>query len=108
MRKVTYYKDSEMKQPFEVEYDENAPCIICGEPVINASMGGTVICPSCDLGKCRYCKMDVFVMKQSLDGGKSKKSLINHMKWHRIHTPEIVKETNDNARKANELFDKLR
>lgn len=29
----------------EVEYDENAPCIICGEPVVEASMGGTVICP---------------------------------------------------------------
>jgi hypothetical protein len=38
-----------------IEYDENAPCIICGEPVITASVGGTVICPSCDLGKCRFC-----------------------------------------------------
>lgn len=33
-----------------VEYDENAPCWMCGEPVVEASMGGTVICPWCDCG----------------------------------------------------------
>lgn len=33
-----------------VEYDENAPCIECGLPVIEASMGGTVLCPWCDCG----------------------------------------------------------
>lgn len=38
-----------------VEYDETAPCIVCGEPVTEASMGGTAICPSCDCGVCRYC-----------------------------------------------------
>jgi len=38
-----------------VEYDENAPCVICGEPVVEASMGGTAVCPSCDCGNCRYC-----------------------------------------------------
>lgn len=37
----------------EIEYDENAPCILCGEPVISASVGGTVICPWCDMGKSR-------------------------------------------------------
>ena len=40
---------------FTVEYDENAPCIICGEPVVEASMGGTNICSWCDCGNCRYC-----------------------------------------------------
>jgi hypothetical protein len=33
-----------------VEYDANAPCWMCGEPVGEASMGGTVVCPSCDCG----------------------------------------------------------
>lgn len=38
-----------------IEYDKKDPCIICGEPVTEASMGGTVICPWCDCGKCRFC-----------------------------------------------------
>jgi len=33
-----------------VEYDSNAPCRICGLPVIEASMGGTDVCPWCDIG----------------------------------------------------------
>ena len=36
-----------------VEYDETAPCWMCGEPVGEASMGGTVVCPSCDCGVTR-------------------------------------------------------
>ncbi len=51
MKTVTYTRINGKK--FTVEYDENAPCIICGEPVGNASMGGTVICPACDCGKNR-------------------------------------------------------
>jgi rubrerythrin len=35
----------------EIEYDETAPCRICGLPVIDASMGGTDVCPYCDMGK---------------------------------------------------------
>lgn len=34
----------------EIEYDENAPCMSCGFPVKEASMGGTDICPWCDTG----------------------------------------------------------
>ena len=34
----------------EIEYDETAPCIVCGFPVISASMGGTKLCPWCDMG----------------------------------------------------------
>jgi hypothetical protein len=36
-----------------VEYDENEPCWMCNNPVCEASMGGTVICPSCDCGYTR-------------------------------------------------------
>ena len=34
-----------------VEYDEEAPCRICGKPVVEASMGGTDVCPWCDCGR---------------------------------------------------------
>lgn len=37
----------------KVEYDADAPCWFCGLPVESASMGGTVVCPSCDCGKHR-------------------------------------------------------
>lgn len=37
----------------EIEYDENAPCVSCGLPVVSASMGGTKLCPWCDMGKYR-------------------------------------------------------
>jgi hypothetical protein len=37
----------------EIEYDEMAPCIICGYPVIAASMAGTDVCPWCDSGYTR-------------------------------------------------------
>lgn len=33
-----------------VEYDETAPCRMCGLPVIEASVGGTDVCPWCDCG----------------------------------------------------------
>ena len=35
----------------EIEYDENAPCVGCGKPVLNASCGGIDICPACDGGE---------------------------------------------------------
>ncbi len=37
-------------KPFEVEYDPSAPCRICKYPVVAASMGGTDVCPWCDMG----------------------------------------------------------
>lgn len=100
------YKQQDGKD-LKITYDENAPCIVCGEPVISASMGGTVICPSCDLGKCRYCGMTVFVMKKEIDGGESKKKLLDHIKWHKENNPELVKKVNDGHRKFNEAFDKM-
>ena len=36
-----------------VEYDETAPCRVCGRPVMDASMGGTDVCPWCDMGVAR-------------------------------------------------------
>lgn len=43
------YKDPEYKL-VEIEYDETAPCNICGLPVGDASTSGTDVCPSCDCG----------------------------------------------------------
>jgi hypothetical protein len=37
----------------EIPYDKNAPCRACGQPVTEASMGGTDLCPWCDMGKPR-------------------------------------------------------
>lgn len=34
----------------DVEYDETLPCVSCGLPVTEASMGGTSLCPWCDMG----------------------------------------------------------
>jgi len=67
----------------QVEYDEKAPCKICGEPVGEASMGGTDICPACDCGHCRYCGVQISVVRETIDGGKSLRNLREHMKWHR-------------------------
>jgi len=64
-------------------YDKNAPCVCCGEPVIAASMGGTNLCPWCDMGICRYCHVFIFVLKEEIDGGQSKRNLLEHMAWHK-------------------------
>jgi hypothetical protein len=55
-----------------VEYDPQAPCWACGQPVLAASMGGTVLCPWCDCGNAR-------------DGRKLTltESLIQTANWHR-------------------------
>ena len=39
---------------FEIQYDPDAPCWMCGYPVREASVGGTVICPACDMGRNRF------------------------------------------------------
>lgn len=51
--KVAHYS-SKNGGTLTVEYDENAPCRICGEPVVEASMGGTNVCPWCDTGQSRH------------------------------------------------------
>jgi len=92
----------------EVQYDEDTPCIICGEPVIGASMGGTNICPSCDCGKCRYCGVKIFVLKEEVDNGKSKKNFLEHIEWHRNNTPYIVREVNAAHRRVLDQLEKGR
>lgn len=105
-REATYYKDTYMKEPFVVEYDDEKPCIVCGEPVISASMGGTAICPWCDMGKCRYCGIRIFVMKEEIDGGESKKELLNHMKWHKEREPDLNNKLLESHRKFAENLKK--
>jgi hypothetical protein len=36
-----------------IDYDPAAPCIVCGLPVVWASMGGTAVCSWCDCGEPR-------------------------------------------------------
>lgn len=48
MKEATYTLIDNSK--VTVEYDETAPCRICGLPVVAASMGGTDVCPWCDCG----------------------------------------------------------
>lgn len=51
MKTATYHLlNGEMK---EVHYDPNGTCTICDLPIIEASMGGTTICPWCDCGMYR-------------------------------------------------------
>ena len=47
--KIAKYHTIDGKE-VEIEYDEKAPCIVCGFPVVAASMGGTKLCPWCDCG----------------------------------------------------------
>jgi len=83
--RYTVYKGSTETEEIEVEYDENAPCQVCEEPVMEASVGGTSICPWCDRGICRYCRVDMMVLKEEIDRGRSLKGWRDHMKWHREH-----------------------
>ena len=46
--KTAQYKTD--KGIIEVVYDPDSPCRVCGQPVIEASVGGTAICPWCDSG----------------------------------------------------------
>ena len=50
--KTATYKNI-FNEDIEVGYDENAPCRVCGLPVVHASMGGTDLCPWCDCGRYR-------------------------------------------------------
>ncbi len=79
--KTVTYRDLEGKD-FTVKYDPDAPCILCGEPVVAASMGGTVVCPWCDCGNCRYCGVQASLMGEHIDGGRSLRKWKEHMVWH--------------------------
>ena len=69
-----------------ISYDENAPCRVCGEPVGEASMGGTSLCPACDCGVCRYCGVRSALLPDDIDGGRSLREWREHMLlWHHNH-----------------------
>lgn len=82
--KTATYRGQDGKD-FTIEYDETGPCAICQEPVVEASMGGTVICPWCDCGNCRYCGVQSMLFKEEIDGGRSLRKWREHMAWHREH-----------------------
>jgi hypothetical protein len=72
MRKIVMQKVG-TKEPVIVQYDETAPCLICGNPVIYPSMGGLDVCPSCDCGywrdgtKMTLGKDDAYLFKHAAD-----------------------------------------
>ena len=107
MRKMELH-DINFKVVKVIEYDENKPCLICGEPVLSASMGGPSICGSCDCGRCRYCGMTIFVLRSEIDNGASKKDLLEHMKWHHENTPERVARQQAGVKRMNEILDEER
>ena len=49
MKKIATYTGSDGKK-FIIEYDSEDPCRICQLPIGEASVGGTNICPYCDMG----------------------------------------------------------
>lgn len=108
MRTARYYTKSDMSEWKDIEYDENAPCIVCGEPVIGSSMGGTVICGACDCGNCRYCGMKTMVLRPEIDEGRSKQRMLDHMKWHQDNNPDLVKEINEAHTRMMDRLDKER
>ncbi len=61
-----------------IEYDPNAPCRICGLPVVSASMGGTDVCPWCDCGK--YRDGTSWALEDSLNGDKIRKEAKKHIR----------------------------
>jgi len=78
MKKATFTMRDGTKKDFD--YDENAPCIVCGLPVTEASTSGTNLCPWCDCGVHR-------------DGNKwtLTETLINLKKWNK-HVAECREE----------------
>lgn len=75
----------------EVEYDRDAPCRICEQPVTSASTGGTDVCPWCDCGSCRSCGVSLFAFGEHIDGGRSLRQLRAHvalcLSWRQAAEP---------------------
>jgi len=107
MKRTVNYNDPDKKLgKKEYEYDDEIPCIICGEPVVSASMGGTVICPWCDTGHCRYCGITTMVIREEIDGGVSKRELLAHMEKHRKEEPDFNSKLLRNSREMQEKWRK--
>ena len=64
----------------KILYDEGAPCIVCGEPVVAASVGGTAICPWCDMGICRFCRIQ---LPWGMDKEQTTRKIREHINWHK-------------------------
>ena len=84
-----------------VEYDTEAPCLICQEPVMEASVGGTAICPWCDTGACRYCGEKSRLISERLDGGSSIRRWYEHMRRH--HSPSAARLIYENPSRSHSL-----
>lgn len=63
----------------EVEYDRDVPCRICEQPVLDASVGGTDVCPWCDMGVCRSCGVRLYFIGEHVDGGRSLRGVRLHV-----------------------------
>lgn len=76
-----------------IEYDETAPCMICGEPVGEASMGGTAVCPACDCGKCRFCG-ETFLTGREQTREECMKVVKKHIAGHKTQGENKNETTN--------------
>lgn len=65
-----------------VDYDENAPCLGCGLPVVEASMSGTAVCPWCDTGRCRFSPCGRVDTEFDHDTGKIMSPKKHYEKYH--------------------------
>ena len=82
MKTITRYGGPGAKD-YTMEFDDEAPCSICREPVGDLSISGPSVCPSCDLGKCRYCGVALMAFKEEIDGGRSLRELREHVASHK-------------------------
>lgn len=71
-----------------IEYDPDAPCNICGEPIRRLSTAGPNICPWCDIGQCRYCGVNMTMISSTRGGGRSLQQWPQHMKYHKLPEPQ--------------------
>ena len=102
MKKATYTMLDGSKRT--IEYNENAPCILCGKPVIEVSMAGPTICPWCDSG----CPRPEEVRKDAGRrlSGNNYESEISGKKEGMMELKEIRKQAN-RAREELEDMPKL-
>jgi len=54
-------------------------CRLCQQPVPEPSMGGPDLCPACDVGICRYCRVRMYVIGAHIDQGRSLRRWREHV-----------------------------